>query len=258
MVRNPAWQHAFLAKPLVERARMAQDARGQSEQAKQVKDLAIMDVAPATVTAVLRSHAYPRLIHGHTHRPARHEHVVDGRLCERWVLSDWYGQGSYCFAMRPVAAPCRSSRRCRQLLFDRPRAKSAWMSDDGFQSHRDTQQTLANSGGLACLRRNAPVRGAGRMGDRGLGIAEVRGDGNHLGRIDHCHAASRPPFTSNETMPPPLFCWRIAKCVLRMRSQPRVIDSLHFRVLLQPLRQLQRRLRSAPACAGRVFPGLSG
>ena len=95
MVRNPAWQQAFLAKPLAERVRMAQDVRGKSEQAKQVKDMVIMDVAPATVEEVLRSHAYPRLIHGHTHRPARHEHVVDGRLCERWVLADWYEQGSY-------------------------------------------------------------------------------------------------------------------------------------------------------------------
>src|SRR5260370_11356825 len=48
MVRNPAWQRAFLAKPLTERVRMAQDVRGQSEQAKQVKDMAIMDVAPPT------------------------------------------------------------------------------------------------------------------------------------------------------------------------------------------------------------------
>jgi len=105
MVRDPAWQRAFLAKPLAERARMAQDVRGQSEQAKQVKDMAIMDVAPATVEEVLRSHAYPRLIHGHTHRPARHEQAVDGHRCERWVLADWYEQGSYLLC---DAAGCRA------------------------------------------------------------------------------------------------------------------------------------------------------
>src|SRR5207302_466931 len=33
------------------------------------------------------------LMHGHTHRPARHEHRVDGRVCERWVLPDWYESG---------------------------------------------------------------------------------------------------------------------------------------------------------------------
>jgi UDP-2,3-diacylglucosamine hydrolase len=95
MVRNPAWQQSFLAKPLEERIRMAQEVRGKSEQAKQAKDMAIMDVTQATVEQALRTHGYPRLIHGHTHRPARHEHRLDGRLCERWVLSDWYQQGSY-------------------------------------------------------------------------------------------------------------------------------------------------------------------
>jgi UDP-2,3-diacylglucosamine hydrolase len=94
MVRNPVWQQSFLAKPLEERIRMAQEVRGKSEQAKQAKDMAIMDVTQATVEQALRTHGYPRLIHGHTHRPARHEHRVDGRLCERWVLSDWYQQGS--------------------------------------------------------------------------------------------------------------------------------------------------------------------
>ncbi|HEV8645265.1 MAG TPA: UDP-2,3-diacylglucosamine diphosphatase [Burkholderiales bacterium] len=105
MVRNPEWQQAFLAKPLAERVRMALDVRGQSEQAKQAKDMAIMDVAPATVEELLRSRAYPRLIHGHTHRPARHEHFVDGRRCERWVLADWYEQGSYLLC---DAAGCRA------------------------------------------------------------------------------------------------------------------------------------------------------
>jgi UDP-2,3-diacylglucosamine hydrolase len=54
-----------------------------------------MDVNAAAVEAALRAHAYPRLIHGHTHRPARHLHRVDGRDCERWVLADWYSRGSY-------------------------------------------------------------------------------------------------------------------------------------------------------------------
>ena len=95
MVRNPAWQQAFLTKPLDERVRMAREVRGKSEQAKQVKDMTIMDVAPATVDDAFRAHHYARLIHGHTHRPARHEHKVDGRDCERWVLADWYDHGSY-------------------------------------------------------------------------------------------------------------------------------------------------------------------
>lgn len=93
--RNPVVQWLFLAKPLAKRLQIARDLRGRSEQAKSVKDMTIMDVTPATVEKALRDHSCPRLIHGHTHRPARHQHVVDGRACERWVLADWYEHGSY-------------------------------------------------------------------------------------------------------------------------------------------------------------------
>ncbi len=105
MVRNPAWQRAFLSKPVEERIRTAQALRGESERAKQAHDMAIMDAAPAAVEGVLRAHGYPRLIHGHTHRPARHEHLVDGHACERFVLADWYEQGSYLFC---DAGGCRA------------------------------------------------------------------------------------------------------------------------------------------------------
>jgi UDP-2,3-diacylglucosamine hydrolase len=54
---------------------------------------------------VLREHACPRMIHGHTHRPAQHIHEIDGRRCERWVLADWYKSGSYLVC---DATGCRS------------------------------------------------------------------------------------------------------------------------------------------------------
>jgi UDP-2,3-diacylglucosamine hydrolase len=47
------------------------------------------------VAEALRRHGVRRLVHGHTHRPGRHEHRVDGAACERWVLPDWYGPGGY-------------------------------------------------------------------------------------------------------------------------------------------------------------------
>jgi UDP-2,3-diacylglucosamine hydrolase len=87
--RSPEWQSEFLSHPLGERLAMAEAYRRQSEAAKAGKTDEIMDVNPEAVAAVLRAYGYPRLIHGHTHRPDRHEQTVDGHICERWVLPDW-------------------------------------------------------------------------------------------------------------------------------------------------------------------------
>jgi UDP-2,3-diacylglucosamine hydrolase len=95
LVRNRAVQWLFMRLPLAKRRRLIGGARRMSEGEKQVKTMDIMDVAPATVERALREHGCSRLIHGHTHRPGRHEHVVDARRCERWVLSDWYGRAQY-------------------------------------------------------------------------------------------------------------------------------------------------------------------
>jgi UDP-2,3-diacylglucosamine hydrolase len=88
-------QAKFLAQPLAARREQMLGMRAQSEHSKQLKAETIMDVAPAAVEMTLREYGYPRLIHGHTHRPARHVHTVDGHDCERWVLNDWYQRGGY-------------------------------------------------------------------------------------------------------------------------------------------------------------------
>jgi len=94
-VRNPGWQKGFLALPLEARKRQIEGVRQTSESEKTRKAPEIMDVNQSAVESALRAYAYPRLIHGHTHRPAKHIHRVDGRSCERWVLADWYRSGSY-------------------------------------------------------------------------------------------------------------------------------------------------------------------
>ena len=94
-VRSPAWQEALLAKPLEARVAIAHDLRAKSEGAKQDKTMGIMDVAPEAVEEAFRRHGCDVMIHGHTHRPGRHEHLVDGRKCVRWVLTDWYERGGY-------------------------------------------------------------------------------------------------------------------------------------------------------------------
>ncbi|MBI1887635.1 MAG: UDP-2,3-diacylglucosamine diphosphatase [Nitrosomonadales bacterium] len=93
-VHDAAFQQQFLARPLAERKAYIEQLRSRSTTEKQGKDSVIMDVSDAAVAALLREYRYPRLIHGHTHLPDCHEHVVDGHRCERWVLGDWHQQGS--------------------------------------------------------------------------------------------------------------------------------------------------------------------
>ena len=98
------FKQQFLEKPLAERKAHIAQLRARSEAEKQVKASAIMDVNDEAVAKLLREYHYPRLIHGHTHRPRRHEHSVAGHLCERWVLGDWDKQAN---ALRCDAQGCR-------------------------------------------------------------------------------------------------------------------------------------------------------
>lgn len=92
---HPQNQARFLAQPVAARHAEMEALRQRSETAKQGKTAEIMDVNHQAVEQALCKAGYPRLIHGHTHRPARHVHRVDGHACERWVLGDWYENGSY-------------------------------------------------------------------------------------------------------------------------------------------------------------------
>ena len=93
MVRNPAWQQQFLALPLAVRKQQIEAIRQKSEAGKKERSGSssdyLMDVNAGAVDDFLHDHGYATLIHGHTHRPATHEHLVDGIHCERWVMSDW-------------------------------------------------------------------------------------------------------------------------------------------------------------------------
>ena len=86
-----AWvQRLFLALPLATRLKIARRLRSDSEagRARQPDGAAPRDAGdatPAAVDALLASSDAPTLIHGHTHRPARHVHAHG----DRWVLTDW-------------------------------------------------------------------------------------------------------------------------------------------------------------------------
>ena len=105
------WQRRYLALPYALRRGIANWLRNRSRTATSDKAERIMDVELRAVESAFREADVIRMIHGHTHRPARHHLVVDGRECERFVLADWYDRGSYLEfdaaggRMRDVASP---------------------------------------------------------------------------------------------------------------------------------------------------------
>lgn len=90
--RDPAWQRAFLSRPLGERLAVARALRERSEVEKSAKADYLMDVNPTAVQRTMREAGVALLIHGHTHRPACHRIQLDHASAARWVLPDWDGR----------------------------------------------------------------------------------------------------------------------------------------------------------------------
>ncbi|MGB1747940.1 MAG: hypothetical protein ACPHGW_10430, partial [Pseudohongiellaceae bacterium] len=100
LVRSAQWQSEFLAKSLQERAQFAKQARTQSREAMATKTEEILDVNQQSVLDFFQLHGCPRLLHGHTHRPAVHsiplEQPIEGKSeATRMVLGDWGKLGWY-------------------------------------------------------------------------------------------------------------------------------------------------------------------
>jgi UDP-2,3-diacylglucosamine hydrolase len=92
--QNPDWQKDMLAKTPQERLQIALQARDASAEHKAAASTEIMDVNQGEVIAAFERHGVKRMIHGHTHRPARHDLEINGQAAQRIVLGDWYTQGS--------------------------------------------------------------------------------------------------------------------------------------------------------------------
>ena len=92
-VRDPAWQSALLIKPLAERRAIAAHMREVSASNQRTAPSPYTDLQAAATDDFLRQHGYATFIHGHTHQPAKHDHIVDGIHVERWVLADWQEAG---------------------------------------------------------------------------------------------------------------------------------------------------------------------
>jgi UDP-2,3-diacylglucosamine hydrolase len=94
VLRGEAWQREFLAKPLSERIKLAQEYRHMSRAQTRNTPDSIMDVNADAVAEIMRRYDVDELIHGHTHRPAIHDISIDGKSARRIVLGDWNSCGS--------------------------------------------------------------------------------------------------------------------------------------------------------------------
>ncbi len=87
--RTAEWRRNVLSKSLWLRLLAARWYRWRSHYHKRGKTQDIMDVNQDTVRAEMRRFACQVLIHGHTHRPARHDFILDEKTATRWVLAEW-------------------------------------------------------------------------------------------------------------------------------------------------------------------------
>ncbi len=92
-LRNPLVLFVLRNLPLATRHKLGRKLRKESRMQTRQKAADIVDVTPEEVLRLMSEHGVRRLIHGHTHRPARHSLQVDGKPAERIVLGDWDAQG---------------------------------------------------------------------------------------------------------------------------------------------------------------------
>ena len=91
LVHSPEWQAEMMAKSLDERRDLARQLRSMSIDAASNKPEDIMDVNQEAVSAAMRDADVSLMVHGHTHRPDRHQRATG----ERIVLGDWTAQAGW-------------------------------------------------------------------------------------------------------------------------------------------------------------------
>ncbi len=89
------WPRLMLSLPLSYRRRIAARGRKISKGNQENLTQMIMDVTPSEVVRIMEQHQVDHLIHGHTHRPNKHQVDLTHGKGKRIVLGDWYEQGSY-------------------------------------------------------------------------------------------------------------------------------------------------------------------
>ena len=89
-ITHPAIRKTFFALPLTLRRMIAHGVRGVTRHAASMKPPGIIDVSQDSVAQVMQEYGVQELIHGHTHRQAIHEFMINATPARRIVLGDWY------------------------------------------------------------------------------------------------------------------------------------------------------------------------
>lgn len=89
LLRNPLSLFILRNLSLGQRRKVGHKLRSESKEQTRQKPSDITDVNLGQVAETMRRHGVRTLIHGHTHRPAVHQLVIDGEPARRIVLGDW-------------------------------------------------------------------------------------------------------------------------------------------------------------------------
>jgi UDP-2,3-diacylglucosamine hydrolase len=94
LTRDPEWQKMMLKKSIAERINFARESRDKSKDHTKYLDENITDVNQDEINKTFQKNNITKLIHGHTHKPAIHDTLINDIPHQRLVLGDWYEQGS--------------------------------------------------------------------------------------------------------------------------------------------------------------------
>ena len=84
----------MLGKSIAEREKFALEARIKSKKYTKYLPEDITDINQDEIIKTFKNNNITKILHGHTHRPAIHNIVINKVTHQRIVLGDWYEQGS--------------------------------------------------------------------------------------------------------------------------------------------------------------------
>ena len=89
-ITHPLIKYVYSLLPLSFRKRISHRVRRYTVEATQKKPPEIIDASHTAVIEAMKQYDTKMIIHGHTHRQAKHEFELDGKAATRIVLGDWY------------------------------------------------------------------------------------------------------------------------------------------------------------------------